>query len=516
MFGAVEFGSTRFGAVRATTTTPHVPFIAQYALEVDWDNNGTFTDTYDNVSDRTFSVDYLYGRDYASQLIGRSVAGRLRADLLNSDGRYSSLNASSPLTGKLLPRRKVRLRSVTADQVLFTGFLDGPPKPTVKQGSLARASLSASGPFALLANSNLRISLPLQQNQRSGVIIGLILDAAGWPAANRIIDTGDVLIGNWAIEDKGVMEALQEIEEAEGGFLREGTNWDIVFESRYARLLNARSISSQATFSDSAVAVLPYKEIDQDDPLRQIYNRVEVPVQYYTLDAADSVLWQSVEIISLSPGETRVITAKYGSGIAFARTIPFLQLITTVTPSSLTASLSTALTPNAKSARISLTNTHGSSSMQVAVSLSGKAYRESTKYSVRREDAASQALYNLRTYPFASPWFANLAYAESTADWVIATYKDPHPVLGVGFPLKPDLLWMQSIQRVISDRITLTANGTQVPLGINQDFFIESISLSLRTKQIPRYSMALSPAPAPTAWGRFDVHKFNTDFLLAY
>jgi hypothetical protein len=515
MFGAVEFAGVSFAGVRATVTTPIVPFIAQYALEVDWDNNGTFTDTYDNLADRTYGVEYKVGRDYASQLVGRSVAGRLRAELNNTDGRYSSLNAASPLTGKLLPKRKVRLRSVTSDSVLWTGFLDGPPKPTVQQGHLARATIDASGPLALLSNSNLKLSLPPMFNARSGEIVTAILDAAGWPAANRIIDTGDAVLSPWFIEDKGILEALQEVEEAEGGFLREGTNWDIVFESRYHRIYDSRSNVSQAAFTDSAVSTLPYREIEQDDPLRQIYNRVDVPVTTYALDAADSTFWQG-EAVSLSPGETRTLYARYASGVAFARSVPFLTLLTTVTPTSMAGSLSTSITPNAKSARISLTNTHGSASMSVVIALSGKAYRVATQYSVRREDLTSQGLYGLRTFPFSSPWFPNLAYAEGQAEWAIATYKDPHPVLGVGFTLKPDTLWMQSITRAVSDRITLTGNGAQVPLGINQDFFIEGITLSLRTKQLPKFSMILSPTPTPIDWGRFDIDKFNTDFLLSY
>ena len=78
-----------------------------YALEVDWSGNGSFeVDTEDITSD-TLNVECRRGRDYASQLTGRSSAGRLVAQLRNEDGKYSSFNSSSPIYGSILPGRRV-------------------------------------------------------------------------------------------------------------------------------------------------------------------------------------------------------------------------------------------------------------------------------------------------------------------------------------------------------------------------------------------------------------------------
>ena len=80
-------------------------------LEVDWNNDGDFRDTGEVINQnrvRAWRVDH-YGRDKASQLEGRSIASRLRVVLDNRSEDYSSFNASSPLTGNVLPKRTVRL-----------------------------------------------------------------------------------------------------------------------------------------------------------------------------------------------------------------------------------------------------------------------------------------------------------------------------------------------------------------------------------------------------------------------
>ena len=82
----------------------------RFKLEVDWNNDGEFRDTGETINmGRVRAGSYTHGRDRASQLLGRSIAGRARFVLENTSGDYSSFNSSSPLTGNLLPNRLVRL-----------------------------------------------------------------------------------------------------------------------------------------------------------------------------------------------------------------------------------------------------------------------------------------------------------------------------------------------------------------------------------------------------------------------
>ncbi len=502
------FAGVEFAGVEPVAVTPFTPFFLLYSLEVDWDGDTLFENPYCNVSEALDEMQYYVGRDYASQLQGRSSAGRLQAHLLNDEGIYSPSNASSPIAGLMLPGRRVRARSVTGDTTLWTGFTASAPKALAAVGSPPTASIEAVGPFALLANSNLKINPPLMRNVRSGAVINMILDLAGWPAANRIIDDGDMIIGAWFPQNIGVMEALQQIEEAEGGFLREGRNWDIVFESRYHRIYDALSATSQATFSDAAASELPYDQIEQDYTLREIVNRAEVPATTYVHDEVP-ILLASLGATSLMAGQTVEMLVRYAEGVAFVDPTEPMLIEAVVQPDSISASIVATLEPLATSVKVTLTNTHGSLAMSVTAGIYGYGWRITNELRVVREDLPSQDAYQLRTYPFSSPWFSSLAQAEAQAQWAIDRYKDPHPVLRLGYPALPTTMFVQTLLREISDRVTVEAESWQTQFGISSDFYIEGMGLELRALAIPRYTMILSEALPDPGYARFDVDDFD-------
>ena len=83
-----------------------------YQLLIDWNNDGDFRDTGEDVTARVARFEWQRGRDNASALTGRSISGKLTAMLDNRSEDYSSFNTSSPLAGNVLPGRKVQLRSI--------------------------------------------------------------------------------------------------------------------------------------------------------------------------------------------------------------------------------------------------------------------------------------------------------------------------------------------------------------------------------------------------------------------
>ena len=80
-----------------------------YTLLVDWNNDGDFSDANEDVTSEVLNLSWERGRDYASQLQGKSISGKLTATLVNTGGKYSPSNTSSALTGNILPARTVRL-----------------------------------------------------------------------------------------------------------------------------------------------------------------------------------------------------------------------------------------------------------------------------------------------------------------------------------------------------------------------------------------------------------------------
>ncbi len=83
-------------------------------LEWDFDNDGDFDGTHENVTADLYDLDATTGRDWPSQLQGKAGPGRLQARLRNDDDKYSYFNTASPLNqlGNTLDSgRKIRVRT---------------------------------------------------------------------------------------------------------------------------------------------------------------------------------------------------------------------------------------------------------------------------------------------------------------------------------------------------------------------------------------------------------------------
>ena len=78
-------------------------------------------------------------------------------------------------------------------------------------------------------------------SQRTDQVVDDILDAAGWDADDRDLDTGKTTITRYWKSATYTVPALQEVESTEGGFIREGKDGKIVFDNRHHRLAGASS-----------------------------------------------------------------------------------------------------------------------------------------------------------------------------------------------------------------------------------------------------------------------------------
>ena len=192
---------------------------ATYKMYIDWNNDGDFGDSYEDVSDDLIQFDCRSGRDGASQLKGRASPGRLMAVLKNRDGKYSSYNTSSVIYGSIKPGRLVRVGiSSPATATLWTGYLEN-ILPSGSIDGIPVAVCIASGGLKKVASRDIR---PIKySSQTSGALIGIILDEAGWSSALRDIDTGQTTIGKWFVDRKQALNAIRDIEDTELGFIYE-------------------------------------------------------------------------------------------------------------------------------------------------------------------------------------------------------------------------------------------------------------------------------------------------------
>ena len=470
-----------------------------YQLLVDWNNDGDFTDANDDITSDVLNVSWERGRDYASQLQGKSIAGKLTATLVNTGGKYSPSNTSSALTGNILPGRTVRLLAGPdeafpysfpisfEDNIKWQGKLDR-IMPAPAATGVKTASLTAFGTLGFL--NQFEVQLASQTNRRTDQAVGDILDDVGWTvSADRDLDTGQTTISRFWIAKKKAIDALRLVEEAEAGFIKESKTGQIAFENRFHRLTETASTTSQATFSDASGATYSYMAISQADPLSTIVNHVEATARTFNT-ASLATLWTHPETGSasptLAPGEAKTFEAEFPNPDAAnnamevdawttpaATTDILANTASDGTGTNLTSDITIAAAKTAERMAITLTNSAtGSDVYLTKIQARGTAVSTKNPCTVRTIDTASQAAHGERKYVAQTQFIPTTSEAQDWCDYQISIYGTPIEILTMNINSSDDDNRFQALVRDISDRITVVAsNDTQ--MGVNADFFIE-------------------------------------------
>lgn len=462
-----------------------------YVVEVDWNNDGTFTGTGEAVTSRTLHVEFSRGRDVDSQLTGRSVAGTCQIILNNQSGDYNSFNTSSPLTGSLVPGRLMQIRaSGPTAGTLWRGYIDRIiPKPSVT--ALDIAVIEGIGPLGFV---NLkRISLPMLIDVNAGSAIGSILDQAGWPTgtAYRDIDTGtgSALRRVWFTRVLA-LDALREIEETESGFIRESNNGKIVFENRHRRM-GSPYTASQATFTDNSAGTLVYMQVEQEDPLPFIFTEFVATVQAYSTGSTGT-LWRLQDTGTLSPlvpslGGTITLFAKFPNASATVDAVGVASWITPTATTDYNLFTDTAGTGTNLNTAVALTVGSFGEEFRLLFNNTGTADAYLTFVQLRGvpllaeepvlvSTTGTSTAFGTRTYPSPSRFIPNVTEANSWSRWNLGIYQEPVVRVSMGFNANKDNTHLtQAILREVSDRITLISTGTRSNLGLTREMFIETV-----------------------------------------
>lgn len=483
-----------------------------WSVYVDWNNDGDFSDPGEDITAFVSSIGWRRGRDHASDLTGRAVSLSFEIDLVNTDGRFNSFLSSGPYFGNLLPGRRLKVASthngVTATQL--AGFISRiAPRPSLGGGHTA--SISGFGPLGYLREQH--VSMAIRENIDTGAAVNAILDAVGWPAADREIDTGATVIPYYYVpDDRNALDLLRELEASEGGAIYETTDGKIGFESRMRRLMPPYGIS-RATFSDDRASALGYEEIGQGDPIDEIFNKVTAGVRLREMQP-ESLLWTNPEIgeyaPSIAPGEGRDFWTSPADGVVAVKSWTTPEAATDFLANSmsngagsdLTANIAVAVSKFATAMKITLTNSGASTAFITFLQARGVALIERDGVRVRASDAASQAKYGIREYPVDAPWLPSTAAAQGCVDDIVEHYKDPHPVVSIAYSaMRSPEQTTEALERDLGDRVTIEGSRA-AGLGISADFFVEAVSHSIGAGGTEhRVGYELSPASAvDTVW----------------
>tara|TARA_Y100000593_G_C4307846_1_gene336691 strand:+ start:1346 stop:2935 length:1590 start_codon:yes stop_codon:yes gene_type:complete len=481
---------------------------AKYNVYVDWNNDGDFSDSNEDISADVRSVTAKLGRNFASQLTGEAVAGDMTVVVRNETGKYSPFNTSGALYGNLVPNRKIQFSSYYPSvTILWTGFIES-INPEVTTNKEQTATITAKGAFRRFAQQNVRV--PMSTSTATGTAIGAVLDAAGWPSSDRSIDTGETTMTRFFYTGTA-LRGLRQIEHTEAGFVKETKDGKIAFEDRHHRLETATSNTSQATFADDGSG-LSYQNIKQEDAMGLVYNEFLSPISVYTV-ASVATLWThplattSGTAPSLEDGEVITLLAEYPNETSAnnvigvdawttpAATTDYLaNTAADGTGTNKTSDLSISTVKTAKNMEITITNGAGVKIYLTKLQARGTAVTISEPVTIKTADAASQTKYGKRTYP-RSDEAKFVPTQEEAQDWCLQSlnaHKEPTATLNLHYNANvSNNTLAEALARDISDRVTIKAND-KVKFGISRDFYVEAITHRIGEGGVHNVSYQLS------------------------
>lgn len=467
-------------------------------VEVDWDKDGDYADTGENVTARVRGpVSVSYGRDQSTAL-APVVSGRGSFALDNATRDYSPRNTTSPLYGLVKPARPVLItRTVGVDTfTLFAGHTDDSPiNPDLSARSVNLSLLDALAGFRAQT-----IRTPLYRGVRTGEAIGLVLDACGWPAALRDLDPGATVVPWWWEDGTSALEALDKLVRSEGppALLTMGPTGEVVFRDRHHRLLRAESLSPQSAWvpSDGVLEPVMSTPFVYDDGWRGIVNTGSLDVAVRT-PREQQVVWSSDATVTLSAGEQRVVTA-VSSDPFYDAVTPVSGTDFTVSGGSVTAAL---LATSGTSAGIVLTSVSGASVVR-SLRLRANPVQVSHTVQVSAEDADSVDEYGAKSFPTDLPW-CGPEDAAAILGSTVAMRAEPLTVLTVRFACGSSNLDRASLVLVrdLSDMVTVVEGET----SLNSAFYVESITHDFTSELDHSVTFGLEAAQQPiTPLARFD------------
>lgn len=438
---------------------------ATYGFNIDWSNNGVWTNTGEDVTSRVLEeVSIEYGRDQARAL-SPIATGSAGFELLNTSKDYSPENASSPIFGLVLPARPVRIQATLSatTYTLFRGHLDEfNVLPAIGDRKVSVTCLDA-----LAKIKEAKATTTLYPSVRTGEAIAAILDAIGWSGAARDLDTGATTLRWWCVNSVDAWSAIQEIVAAEGSpaLVTVDSSGNIVFRDRHHRLVRSASTTSQATFRDTGTEPLFSAPLAYDQGWRDVVNDVSFGVDERAPQGEMSAVWTSDATYSLAASATTVFTVStddpfYEAGIYF-----------TVVSGSADVTIDET---QGQSTTVTIT-AGGSGAIVNGLSIQAFAVPVQRSLTVTASDATSITAYGSRSGPDGAGK-ACLEDAQAIADLAVLYRKVRLPIVSLDVIGGNDTRLTQCLTRNLSDRVTVVDAET----GLNRAFYIEQIKHSIR------------------------------------
>lgn len=450
-----------------------------YTVAVDWNGDGDFTGPHENVTQDVLSsgpVTFQYGRDQARALSPPRV-GSIGFTLCNTDGAFSPENPGSPISADVSPAAPIKVEETIGDTLypLVRGRIDTLDVSTGR-GQLS-AAITAFDDLSLLRGTN--ISTGLYQAQRTGTLIGIILDEVGWTGP-RDLDLGATHVPWWWAHNQDAFTLLGELLRSEGppAIAYVAPDGTFIYRDRHHRIQDAASLTSQATFAaggrdcdDLPEGGLTYLDgLSYESGWRDIVNSIVFPVEERRPEADLSVVWESGTVISLGLGESTTVQVQAndpfrdaqplvdGTDIVYTGTgVPIAQLSRT------------------SGQAVTITLTAAGGTVDIArLQLRARSVPVARTVDVVSADSTSVARHGERAYQDDAPWVGQHD-ALAVARMLLAAYAERRPTVQMRIVSSDLAHHLQIVERRISDLIRIRSGA----LGMDSTFHIETIEHTL-------------------------------------
>ena len=340
------------------------------------------------------------------------------------------------------------------------------PEPGVRA-----TEIKCLGRLAMLRGKH--VSTQLYSSITTDVALGYILDAVGLTdTALRVFDTGKTTLDWWWLDNADAFDAAVSLVNTEGpgAALYEDGRGRFNFESRHYRSLTTRSLSSQATISDTGAEPLHSRPFKYDPGDKSIINVCTVTTKVRSAKGSAAV-WSLGSGITLAADEVRKYPARQSDNA------PFTAAIEPVSPTDYTVtagSLASAILDRTSGASCTITLTAGAS----GATLSGLQLRaqtvsvdNATEMANTINTSASQTAYGAKTYTLPVRAEIPALDAQDFCNAVVQHYLAPRSMAVIALNNGEPERLAQILEREVSDLVTLVEAQT----GISGDFWVERI-----------------------------------------
>lgn len=516
---------------------PSVAGDSAVAVYIDWDDNGDYADTYDEVTADVRvspSLSVQRGKD-SSRARAYPAVPAADFELDNVERLYSAENAGSDLYQLVIPDRPIKIEATYGPVTnydepgvgydegipwdglrtrgILTGLIEEPRQLPARQKRAV--GISALGSMARLRG--VTVSTPLYTSIRTDTAFGYLLDAAGWPAGDRVISTGDTTLSYWWLDSANAWDAAVALLEAEGAgaSLYEDGQGRIHFENRNYRLTTTRSTTSQATYDETITGAtdLGFTDFSYEPNWREVYNSITLNLKSRAVGSTAKV-WEYGAVLSLAANETKIVYAE----LRGEDPVSSYTNLTVTTDYVVTAGSLVSVTTAWPSANLGMfTFVAGASGATVAGPASAttgpqaRAARlsETSSQRITQTVSGSTLLSSTRTLDLTptSGVIHSAAGAQSLVDAAVTYYRDPRPTISIGLAGSSVAMAQECCDREISDRITIQESQT----GFEGDVWIEQIIWRLDSGALIRAGFVCSrvlDAATPALW---DTGLWDTD-----